>query len=274
MKIQYLGTAAYDAIPSPFCHCQTCRKSRTLGGRNIRTRSQALVNDDLLIDFNPDTLTHFLTYGIDWDRIDNCLITHSHSDHLYVSDITIPQYGTDPHKVHYYAGKAGYEMIKTELESTPVMLSRDLAEVTQIEPHKEFTAGGYRVLPLPADHAPETSPVIYALEREGKRMLYAHDTGVFPEETVQSLKSFGKFDLISFDCTGAAAPEDWRAHHMNLKTNLEMVERLTKEGIMDGSTIKVANHFSHNGLATYDEMVKLAQPYGFLVTYDGMVVEF
>ena len=274
MKIHYLGTAAYDAIPSPFCHCETCRKSKALGGRNIRTRSQALVNDDLLLDFNPDTVTHFLTYGIDWDRIDNCLITHSHEDHLYVSDMAIPQFGTDPHRVHYFAGKAGYDQILEQLRSTPVMLSKNLAEVTLAEPLREFFAGGYRILPLPANHDPASSPLIYAIERDGKRMLYAHDTGLFPEETVQALKTFGRFDLISFDCTGAVATEGWVDGHMSLKTNLIMVERLTREGIMDSGSIRVANHFSHNGLATYDETVKQAEKHGFVVSYDGMTVEF
>ena len=46
---------------------------------------------------------------------------------------------------------------------------------------------------------------------------------------------------------------------------------------MSGHTIPmwcILNHFSHNGLATYDEIVKQAKPYGFLVSYDGMTVEF
>ena len=66
----------------------------------------------------------------------------------------------------------------------------------------------------------------------------------------------------------------WREGHMSLLSNIEMVERLTKEGIVDESTIKILNHFSHNGLATYDKIVKQAKPYGFLVSYDGMTVEF
>ena len=36
-----------------FCRCELCEKARALGGKNIRTRSQALVNDDLLLDLPP-----------------------------------------------------------------------------------------------------------------------------------------------------------------------------------------------------------------------------
>ena len=82
MKLKYLGTAAAEGFPAVFCNCQYCREARELGGKNIRTRSQSLINDDLLIDFPPDTYHHFLTQSIEGDKIKYLLITHAHSDHL------------------------------------------------------------------------------------------------------------------------------------------------------------------------------------------------
>ena len=82
MKLQFLGTAAAEGMPAIFCNCEHCKEARRLGGKNIRTRSQALVNSDLLIDFPADTYYHFLLNGIEGDLIKNMLITHSHSDHL------------------------------------------------------------------------------------------------------------------------------------------------------------------------------------------------
>ena len=55
MKLKYLGTAAAEGIPVLFCDCDVCKKSMQLGGRNIRTRSQAIIDNTLLIDFPPDT---------------------------------------------------------------------------------------------------------------------------------------------------------------------------------------------------------------------------
>lgn len=69
MKIKYLGTAAYEGVPALFCNCEVCKKSRAAGGKNIRTRSQAVIDDKIMIDFNPDTVTHTLNYGIDWEKI-------------------------------------------------------------------------------------------------------------------------------------------------------------------------------------------------------------
>ena len=45
MQLIYLGTAAAEGIPGAFCSCAICQEARRLGGRNIRTRSQALIDD-------------------------------------------------------------------------------------------------------------------------------------------------------------------------------------------------------------------------------------
>jgi glyoxylase-like metal-dependent hydrolase (beta-lactamase superfamily II) len=82
MNITFLGTAAAEGFPAVFCNCGYCREARRLGGKNIRTRSQTLINDDLLIDLPADTYSHFLYNGICGDTIRNLLITHSHADHV------------------------------------------------------------------------------------------------------------------------------------------------------------------------------------------------
>ena len=54
MKFQYLGTAAAEGIPALFCNCDICRTAARRGGKELRMRSGALVNDKLLIDLSPD----------------------------------------------------------------------------------------------------------------------------------------------------------------------------------------------------------------------------
>ena len=89
MKFQYLGTAAAEGWPALFCRCDACNAARRLGGKNIRTRHQALVNDDLLLDLGPDTYHHVLTHGLDLSKVANVLITHSHIDHFYPSELAM-----------------------------------------------------------------------------------------------------------------------------------------------------------------------------------------
>ena len=58
MKFRYLGTAAAEGFPAMFCRCDACEEARRLGGINLRARSQALIGEDLLLDFPPDTYAH------------------------------------------------------------------------------------------------------------------------------------------------------------------------------------------------------------------------
>lgn len=272
MKIKYLGSAAYDAIPALFCECDNCKHARKVGGKNIRTRTQAIVDDDLLIDFNADTVAHFLHYGIDEHKIDNCLITHSHSDHFYPEDMAIPQYNIHgSHKITYHAAQSGYDLINECFAKTPVMFER--AAVKLVEPYKIFEAGKYTVLPLPANHDPASSPVFYALEKGGKRMLYAHDTGVFDERVYKALKDFGRLDYISFDCTGGLT-SGWRDGHMCAETDMEVLERLTAAGIADKNTSVTLCHFSHNGAGSHEQLAEFGNKHGVAIAYDGMEVEF
>ena len=69
MKFQFLGTAAAEGMPAVFCRCETCEKARALKGKNIRSRAQALINDDLLLDFSSDTYWHAVQNGLYLDKV-------------------------------------------------------------------------------------------------------------------------------------------------------------------------------------------------------------
>lgn len=273
MKIKYLGTAAYEGVPALFCNCEVCKKSRAAGGRNLRTRSQALVDDKIMIDFNPDTVTHTMTYGIDWEKIEGVIITHSHSDHLYPEDAGIATgcYSHDHRKINFYSGKAGYDMLK------PFTIGCDTEKtsLTLVEPLKKFTVGGYEILPLPADHGQDTTPVIYSIAKDGKRMLYAHDTGVFLPQTMDALEKEGYHDFISFDCTGCIGDGvRWVYGHMSVLTIMPLLDEMKKRGIADDKTVIAISHFSHNGGLTHDELAVEAAKYGIITAYDGLELEF
>ena len=75
MKFRYLGTAAAEGWPAVFCNCDHCHRAKKAGGRNIRTRSQALINDDLLIDFPSDSYHHALHCGLDFSACRYLLVT-------------------------------------------------------------------------------------------------------------------------------------------------------------------------------------------------------
>lgn len=62
--------------------------------------------------------------------------------------------------------------------------------------------------------------------------------------------------------------------HMNIEQNLELMAQLKEVGLIKDDTIFVANHFSHNGGATYEDMKEAFDKYNVIVSYDGMEIEF
>src|SRR5512136_2933531 len=87
MRVQFLGTGAAEAVPGLFCNCPTCQRVRELGGRNVRCRSSVLINDDLLIDYGPDTSAQATRFRLDLTCVRDIVFTHSHLDHLCTYDL-------------------------------------------------------------------------------------------------------------------------------------------------------------------------------------------
>lgn len=280
MKLTYYGTAAAEGVPGLYCECETCEKARKKGGRNIRTRSQAMVDDKILIDFPADTYLHVLMYGLPLHKIKTYIITHSHGDHLYPGEFTNRRKGFSHLKDATPLQIYGSQAVMNNIMSTQIM--KDYMELMTrendimlhtIEPFVPFNAEGYKITALNADHG-APGAMFYMLEKDGKAMLYAHDTGLFPNETMEYLKnSEVYFDLISLDCTNGLI-ETANRNHMGLDGDTIMRERLTDIGCIDERTKCIVNHFSHNCLAGYDEIVPIAAEKGFEVSYDSMTVEF
>lgn len=278
MKFQYLGTAAAEGIPAIFCECENCMKSKAAGGKNIRTRSQALVDDRLLIDFPADTYMHFLEHNVPLTAINHCLITHSHADHLYPTELEMRKKGfshiyQNNAPLIFYSDEAGFEMI-SDIKTKFNILDEEVT-VKKIPLYQAFDADGYSVTALRAAHDPKSSPVVYLIEKDGKTLFYSHDTSEYPEESMEYLKTLKKpIDMISLDCTEACNDTTY-VGHLDLGRCIQLRSVLYDIGAADDHTIFVLNHFSHNGdNVMYDEFVKIAAKHNFEVSYDGMVIEF
>lgn len=271
MKLTYLGTAAAEGFPALFCNCDFCAEARRLGGKNIRTRSQSLINNDLLIDFPADTYHHLLQQGIEGDTIPFLLITHGHGDHLYPTDLHL-RHGAYAHKKRapvlqiFCSGKTA------ERVGTPPN-----TEVNVLTPFAPAEIGHYTVTPLPARHMPGGEPLFYIIRdnNEGKTLLYAHDTGYFFEEVFDHIAANGiVFDMVSLDCTNMDIAIPDTGSHMGFPNLGRVLERLADLGAVTEKTVKYVNHFSHNGNPLQHVLEARAAAYGCAVSYDGCTVEF
>lgn len=273
MKIKYLGTAAAEGLPALFCNCEYCTKARQLGGRNIRTRSQALINDDLLVDFGPDTYMHALQYHMNLTEIKHVLITHCHQDHFYMDDLltrAVP-FGNVNDVMHVYGNNMLSALYHHHVVTNGINGNTDqVLQVVELQEYEKAEVGEYQVIPLIADHNPKEKCFIYIISRNGKHLLYANDTGYFSEEVWEFLKPF-RFDLVSLDCNHVEMPI--YHNHMSIPCCRDVKERLENMGCVDKSTICVLTHFSHNHGGIQEELEALTKDMGFVVAYDGMEVE-
>lgn len=282
MRFQYLGTAAAEGWPAVFCNCEFCKKAQALGGPNIRTRAQAIINDDLLLDFNMDTYLHKLQFQLDLTRVRYLLVTHCHMDHFYPQELTIRGSGYSHDMVsedlHIYCAKEVKDYFYLVGE-------RELDEATNqhlfwhlLEPFRPEQAGPYTITPLPATHMrPGNQPFVYHIcDEAGREVYYLHDSGTYKDEVweyFQERARQGKTaSLISLDATSGYRETD-HGGHMGFPECFRTAERLRQIGLASPKTHIVLNHFSHNGHYLYDEQLALAQPKGIEVSYDGMVVE-
>lgn len=274
MKITYYGTSASEAWPALFCNCRACELARKYGGKNIRTRSQTLIDNSILIDFPPDTNYHAQILGLNLREVNTLLLTHSHHDHFFPYDICM-------RNVKYAEGLNGKKLLVCGDE----VIQKRLYEAAEIcgtfEDYISFqlmmpfetitTEDGYKVTSLLADHNQPEKSLMYIIEKDGKKIFYAHDTGIFPEDTWKFLKG-SQFDFVSLDCT--ALSRDWRRGHMGFAAVDEVRERLKEMRCIDEHTILTLNHLAHYGDFTHDKICELENPKGYQVAYDGWFCEF
>ncbi len=281
MKIRFLGTAAAEAIPAMFCVCEKCREAHRRGGKNIRTRTQALIDGKLLIDFPADTFVHCINNNINLADIEDCLITHMHADHFYSGDLNsiFPGYSQTPKRTPVFTFHGMYDAM-LEIHSIVSGMNFEAEKYLGAKPmelYKPEKIGEHTVTALRATHDVASYPTMYIIEnKEGKRLLYAHDTNYFCEEVWEFFEKSGiKLNFVSLDCTQANDPAMTYVGHMNLNDNIRVMNRLKEIGAADENTIFCSNHFSHNGAdVLYEEFSEIAKKSGIITSYDGMEVEF
>ena len=282
MRIQFWGTAAAEGIPGVFCNCDACKEARERKGRFIRTRSQVLINDDLLIDFGPDTFMHSLKYDFDLSTLAHVLVTHVHQDHYYPDEIysRLEPYAHDmPAETLTFHGSEDLITALTARTEHPQGFANQRRVMFDImRPYETSCILSYEITPLPARHG-TAHPFVYLICQGEKAFLLLNDTGrLLPEVYEWLAKKKVHIDLISFDCTYGFANTFERygkaINHMGMLDNFAVREALSLGGNADENTLCIANHFSHNGTDVgYELMLAHAKDYGFDISYDGMVVE-
>lgn len=282
MKIKYWGTAAAEGVPGIFCDCEVCRLARKEKGRKLRARSQLVINDELLVDFGPDTYYNSLRFDFNLSYLKHVIITHPHEDHLYSEELEhrlkgfACQIGTPVLVIH--GSEDTLNTIRRVTDRIPYFKGQDRVIYDIMKPFETRAIGNYYVTPMPAEHGTET-PFVYLIEEGNKSMLVLNDTGRPSYEVYEYLMKRGiVLDFISFDTTygfeNVLEKYGKADHHMGLLDNVAVKGFLDLKGIADKHTVCVANHFSHQGIdVDYHKMCEHTAKYGFITSYDGLEIE-
>jgi len=130
------------------------------------------------------------------------------------------------------------------------------------------TGQGDELWALPADHLKGTG-ILPRIRRNGKTILYGHDSGIFPEATLKMLSDGIPIDIAFLDATFGALQSENR-EHMGLDGILQMTGLLRKAGAFTDATRVIATHFSHNCGMNHEALVKAFAPHGIEIAYDGL----
>jgi len=283
-----LGTGAATACPLPFCRCEVCRAARQNGGRDYRRRASLIIDDELLIDMGPDLMSATFAFDVDTSRVRYWLQTHSHSDHFDASHLftRVREYATvNVPPLELLASEACVSHMSSWLAREeggadlrdPGMRVRLALTISYALHARTQPIGPYQITPLATDHDRWDQSMMFLIERDGKRLLYALDTGTFSRGAMEYLTSGVYLNALiidhtygwgSIDTSSAPGGQD----HLNAPLVADTLRALRESGTIDDRTRVWASHISHEGVPTHDAFTVLAREQGYEVAYDGLDV--
>ncbi len=267
MDVQLLGTSGAEGIPGLFCRCETCKEARRRGGKELRTRSSALIDGVLKIDFPPDILHQVMQHDLDLRELKALLFTHAHDDHFawaelqylgkyFVTDTPVPLPIYGPRDVICHLD---HHLDRANLPVTLHLLKQ--FETTEV--------GNYSVIPIAANHDHSQECFNYIIEDpHGHRLLYATDTGWYEEETWEFLSS-ERLDGVLVEC-GKGLHEGGYSGHLAISDVIRMRDKLMELGTLEHTAPFVTTHFAHTGGLLHDNLETLLRPHGIEPGFDGM----
>ena len=291
MKITFLGTSAGESYPAVWCDFPNCTYARVHGGRNLRMNTGSMIDDDVLLDLNNCSFHTAARLGVSLTGVKHLLVTHPHPDHLNIDPLAwreeynhaseLPEadrIGTvsprfTPLPVMTVYGNACVR--ETLLGARPELFDGSCATQMRFQEIRE----GERVetedlafTPVRAQHGPQPGFAhSYIIERGGKTLLYALDSGGYDPDMMQ-LILLKKYDAVVSEGTFGLSPLP-NEGHMNRDKNRAFRNRLLENGCITEETPFFLTHMSPHWTPPYDEYAPMMAKEGFTVAYDGMTAE-
>lgn len=283
--MQFLGTAAADGFPDPLCSCKLCEDARQ-HPEHMRFRSMFLLDEKNLIDCGPDFVGACMKQRLNLSGLENIFITHTHEDHFCPSNAGMLTMSVTRKDVplDVYLSEPAYELImniKKILDDYKYLdvakaLTKGLIRLHPVKTKIPFEAGGYRIMAVNTQHRISEKEVAinYLFEKNGKKMIYACDTGFYPPETL-SVLSGSKNDILVMETTWGSNTDNDPTSHLNCEAFVQMLDILLDEEIIHENTLVYATHINHKHQLTHENMQAWFDTHSKIpvtVAYDGLKI--
>ncbi|WP_052352850.1 MBL fold metallo-hydrolase [Neobacillus dielmonensis] len=275
MKITFLGTAAADQIPSPYCDCPRCTHARTHRGPDVRKRCCYLINDDLLVDIGPDLLVACSMHDVHLMNVKYTLVTHSHRDHYDAASLVVRKQGfpgrEKPPQMDFVAPPSVMELLnQTGVSDSSLGIRR-----IPVLPFDSIDLPPYQVKALKATHYPTVGDAVtYLIDDGTSKVLIASDTAVYKDEVWPHLENL-QLDQLIIECTVGTNTsfKAGQTRHLSIDGVEYMINKMKALNAITDQTAICATHFTHKHCPSHDEMSEILGKMGVRCAYDGLVLD-
>jgi phosphoribosyl 1,2-cyclic phosphodiesterase len=241
-----------------------------------RRWSSILVDGHILIDFTPTNLEMLP---------DDChpatvFYTHSHGDHCH------PATAIKAGVKRVYLSQTWYDIAKADFQRAAKAVQVAMPEIIPLYVGQAVSIGDLTITPLPASHATAYTfeqTLIYLLEKDGARLIYATDTGGIPAVAARLAgidvhDSAGKpiTALIMEATMGMAHDDDFRIFTHTSVGGVERIVRVlqkTKRYTPPAGQPVYLTHMARTMHPTQKEL-DATLPAPLAAAYDGLEVVF
>lgn len=278
MELLFLGSGAGELWPSLFCPCESCREAVRSRSPHRGVGSSLLVNGTFLFDLPPNIAMSTLNLGISLADVSHLFVTHSHQDHF--DPCVLAAHGRNASRpLQLYCNQRVTDLLPVYQQFNRFFNPDSLGlQIQTLTPGAivHSPEAGLTLTALAANHDRTNGeePLIYILEVDSKRLLYACDTGWIPEDSWAAIEQHD-YDAVILDCTFHLHRE-CRDGHLGLAAFLEQKERFAMGGLLRPSAHFIAQHiFRGHGKehTTAERIAASLSEHNVIVARDGMKVE-
>ncbi len=254
-SITFLGTGTSQGVPIINCDCKVCTSSNI---RDKRTRTSAVItidNTSILIDATPELRIQCLANKI--KRVDSCLLTHTHADHLMGLDDLRRFTQSQKMAMDILASQKHINDVKTIFGYASADIAKDNNDLPKFnfrsfDPERgPFNVSGQMVQAFYLDHGPNAISVGFRIGE----IAYFTDLKGISKEIIMQLQGLKLIVL------GALRTRPHKTH-LSLQEAVLLAESINAEKCY-------LVHMSHN--MGHDE-INDNLPEGISLAYDGLTV--